>query len=100
MDATLPEISWLEERTSRWDDLVAIGQMSSGRVTPEVAMKTVAFSSPVRVLAETVASLPLFLFERTKDGGKQKAQEHPLYTLLDKLYTYLPPLRSDQQKRD
>ncbi len=36
----------------------------------------------VRVIAETIASLPLFLYKRTKDGGKEKADEHPLYNLL------------------
>ena len=37
----------------------------------------------VRVIAETIASLPLFFYKRLKEnGGKEKADEHPLYNLL------------------
>jgi HK97 family phage portal protein len=37
----------------------------------------------VRLLAESVASLPLHLFRVTdEDGGKEKARDHPLYPLL------------------
>lgn len=35
----------------------------------------------VRVLAETLASLPLILYKRT-DGGKERADAHPLYPIL------------------
>jgi len=82
MDATAPEISWLEERTSRWDDLVAIGQLRTDRVTPELAMKTVAFSSPVRVLAETASCLPLHLYRKDENGEGVRAKDHPLYKVL------------------
>lgn len=35
----------------------------------------------VRVLAETLASLPIILYKRI-DGGKERAEEHPLYPIL------------------
>lgn len=48
-------------------------------VTPENAMRSVAVYSCVRILAESIAMLPLQLFERLADGSKQQAKSHPLY---------------------
>lgn len=82
MDATYPEIRWLESRTSRWDDLLsASSQSGSMRITPDTAMKTSAVLACVRVLGETIAGLPLFLYRRLEDE-KIKAKELPLYTVL------------------
>lgn len=50
-------------------------------VSEESAMKTSAVYACVRVLAETVASLPLPLYKRLAKG-KEKAIYHPLYSLL------------------
>ena len=36
----------------------------------------------VRVLAETISSLPLYLYERTSDEGKEPARDHYLWELL------------------
>jgi HK97 family phage portal protein len=36
----------------------------------------------VRVLSEDVASLPLLLYRRQADGGKERATDHPLYEVL------------------
>src|SRR4051794_2971350 len=36
----------------------------------------------VRVISETLASLPLILYKRLPEGGKDKAEEHPLSNLL------------------
>jgi HK97 family phage portal protein len=51
-------------------------------VTPESAMRASAVFSCVRVLAEGVASLPLKMYRRTADGGKEPAIAHPLYSLV------------------
>ncbi|GIW49002.1 MAG: hypothetical protein KatS3mg079_478 [Caloramator sp.] len=50
-------------------------------VSEEAAMRTTAVYACVRVLAESVASLPLSLYKRL-DRGKEKATYHPLYFLL------------------
>ena len=50
-------------------------------VTPTSAIQVSAVYACVRVIAETVASLPLHVFEAT-DSGSRKASEHPLYRLL------------------
>ena len=45
-------------------------------------MQMTAVYSCVRILAEAVAGLPLHMYRYTKDGGKEKAIDHPLYLLL------------------
>lgn len=50
-------------------------------VNEETAMRTSAVYACVRVIAETVASLPLPLYKRLP-RGKEKATYHPLYTIL------------------
>ncbi len=58
------------------------GTTSSGKTVNErTAMQTTAVYACVRILAETVASLPLHTFKHTA-SGKEKAIEHPLFHLL------------------
>lgn len=58
------------------------GSTSSGKTVNErTAMQTTAVYACVRILAETIASLPLHTYKYTKDG-KEKATEHQLYYLL------------------
>ena len=58
------------------------GRSSAGKNVNEfTAMQTTAVYACVRILAESIASLPLHLYEY--DGqGQKKAPEHPLYFLL------------------
>lgn len=59
------------------------GTSKSGQaVTPESALQCAAVYACVRVLAESVAQLPLILYKRTKEGGKERATDHPLYAKL------------------
>jgi len=51
-------------------------------VTPQSAMGYSAVVSAVRVLSESVAQLPLILYERVGDDGRRRAPEHPIYGLL------------------
>ena len=51
-------------------------------VDEETAMKYSAYSSGIRLIAETIASLPLNIYENLDDRGKRKATKHPLYRLL------------------
>lgn len=50
-------------------------------VTARSAIQVSAVYACVRVIAETVASLPLHVYENT-DSGNTKALDHPLYQLL------------------
>ena len=58
------------------------GSTAGKTVTERSAMQMTAVYSCVRILAEAVAGLPLHLYKYTKDGGKEKAIDHPLYLLL------------------
>lgn len=51
-------------------------------VTPDSAMRASAVYSCVRVLSETVASTPLILYRRLPDGGRERATDHRLYSVV------------------
>lgn len=55
---------------------------SGASVTAENAMTFTAVLACVRVLSESVASLPLIVYRRDPDGGKSRATDHPLYPVL------------------
>jgi len=57
------------------------GTASGKTVNERTAMQTTAVYACVRILAETVASLPLNVY-RSTDNGKEKAIDHQLYYLL------------------
>jgi len=58
------------------------GSTTSGKTVNErTAMQTTAVYACVRILAETIASLPLHTY-KYMDRGKDKALDHPLYYLL------------------
>ena len=57
------------------------GSIAGKTVTERTAMQMTAVYACVRILAESIAGLPLHLY-RYRDQGKEKALDHPLYTLL------------------
>ncbi|HEY9059334.1 MAG TPA: phage portal protein [Pseudobacteroides sp.] len=58
------------------------GRSSSGKqVNEQTAMQAATVYACVKILAETIASLPLHTYRRTA-GGKEKAYDHYLYELL------------------
>ena len=57
------------------------GTAAGINVTPETALATSAVFACVRVIAETIASLPCNIYRRSGDG-KTAAPDHPLYPLL------------------
>lgn len=58
------------------------GTTSGKAVNERTAMQTSAVYSCVRILAESVAGLPLHVYERTANGSKSTKPSHPLYRLL------------------
>lgn len=79
----------MEKRSLPLDDIEAwraIGwrpATSSGvNVTHSNALQMTAVYACIRVLAETVASLPLITYKRRPDGGKDRASSFYLYSLL------------------
>lgn len=51
-------------------------------VTVESALALTAVQACVTLLSESIAQLPLELFRRTKDSGREAAKDHPLYRIL------------------
>ncbi|MGE3875948.1 MAG: phage portal protein [Parvibaculaceae bacterium] len=67
-----------------WEALVDYGRETAAGilVSPDMALRCTAVYAGVRVRCETLGSLPLHLYERLPDGGKKRADAHPLYRLL------------------
>lgn len=57
------------------------GSLSGKSVSPRSAVQVSVLYACVRVISETIASLPLHLYTRV-DRGSEKAYEHPMYRLL------------------
>ena len=72
---TLADLWKRGEDIRDWRDHIYQGSGSSVFQVPAVF-------ACVRVLAESVASLPLILYKRLPDGGKERATKHPLYNIL------------------
>lgn len=86
-----PEEGRTEEKLPEVTDSVrdsgqtfSFGTASSGeRVDEQSAMQISTVYACVRLLAETVAALPLHLYRYTDGGkGKESASDHPLYRIL------------------
>lgn len=59
------------------------GQSVAGKVVNEkTAMQTTAVYAAVRILAESIASLPLHVYRKSADGNHVKAEDSPLFYLL------------------
>lgn len=83
---------WMERRSTlaqpqQWF-LDALGGSKSNagvRVNEDTALRSTAVFACVKILAETVASLPLPVYRRLEGGGKERATRHYLYRLLHDL---------------
>ena len=63
-------------------DVDFIGNSQSGVQVDELrSMQTSAVYACVKILAETIASLPLHLYKKGKDGKNESAEQHPLFFL-------------------
>lgn len=63
---------------------IDMGHLSNSGVDvdEETALKISAVYACVKVISETVASLPLNILKELTNGDSEKAKQHPLYTLL------------------
>ena len=73
---------------SPWGDFffepVSVRSVSGMRVSADSAMRLAAVYACVRILSETMASLPLVVYRARADGGKDRLTDHWLYRLLGK----------------
>jgi len=66
-----------------WLDLLSTKNSTAGvRVTSTSAMQVSAVWACITVRSEDIAKLPVHLYRRRKDGGKERAVKHPAYRLL------------------
>jgi len=72
-----------------WDDFFYQKDPRFGSAThagiiasPEQAMRLSTFYSGVRLFADLIGYLPLHIYRRRSDGGKDRATDHPEYQLL------------------
>lgn len=71
------------EREGTWWSVFAPKPTNAGvNITERNAMKLTTVYACVRIIAETIASLPLHVYKRGESGGKDKALEHPAYNVL------------------
>lgn len=66
---------WIEQ----WAGATSLAGVN---VSEESALKFSAVWACVRILSESVAGLPLIVYRRLGDGGKERAPEHSLYSPL------------------
>ncbi|MDO8630480.1 MAG: phage portal protein, partial [Phycisphaerales bacterium] len=71
---------------SPWDDRwygdVQQPTWSGAIVTPDSSQNVPIFRACVGLVAETLAALPLHIYNETPDGSREKATEHALYPIL------------------
>lgn len=65
-----------------WFEPVSTRTSSGMRVTPDASLRLSAVYACVRILSETMASLPIVLYRKRGDGGKDRVTDHWLHTLL------------------
>ena len=58
------------------------GSTSGKKVTERSAMQMTAVYACVRILSESIASLPVHLYQNQDEGSKTRAVKHPLYRIL------------------
>ena len=58
------------------------GTYAGVSITPEQALRVSAVFACVKVLSETLAQLPLMLYRRLPEGGRERAVDHRLFDLL------------------
>src|SRR5205085_12591882 len=64
-------------------ELFGSAPASSGIVvTPRTATTCAPVRRAVQLISESIGQLPVHVYERGADGTKDRAQEHPAYTLL------------------
>lgn len=60
----------------------AVDRTSGQEVTVDTALQLSVIFAGVRLVAQTVATLPLILYRKKNGGGREVATDHPLYALL------------------
>lgn len=66
-----------------WSSLLSFAKSASGiTVTTDTAMRQATVYACIRVLSETMAQLPLQVYQRMPGGSRRRANDHPLEAVL------------------
>ena len=65
-----------------WDWATGGRTKAGARVNEDGALHISAFYCGVRVLTDAMAQTPLMVYRRLSNGGRERAPDHPLYTVL------------------
>ena len=67
-----------------WQALVDDGARTASGIllSPKTAMNCAPVLAALRIRCETLAQLPVNIFKRQRDGGREKATDHPLHRIL------------------
>lgn len=84
VDEEVSDLIELRGNLSRiFEEIVNTRKTASGvTISPETALECTAVLACVRVLSESLASLPFSLYRRLPGGGKEIADEHHLHEVL------------------
>ena len=93
----LADYRMVDLRGIDWTEVSSNRTPSGVRVTADNSMACSAYTACIRVISDAVSSLPLHVYERLANGGKAKAQTHPVYRLL---HTQPNPWQTAQEFRD
>lgn len=56
---------------------------SGARVNPDISMQVATVNACVRIIAENIASMPLYIYRWKANGGRFRDRAHPLYNVLN-----------------
>lgn len=65
-----------------WRTYYGTETWSAETVNPDVAMQVSTFWACVRLISQQIGSLPLSLYTKRTDGGRDETTDHPLYKIL------------------
>lgn len=83
LDWLRPKVEARDVDDPRYWTVGGAGVSEAGvRVTADTALTLSTFWACVRFLSETIGSLPLMIYQRRDDGGRERARQHPLYSVL------------------
>jgi len=80
-------VNWLNKEIrltdgAFWREFFGGTSISGKNVTVDSAMQLAAVWACVRLLSETVSTLPIKVYRRNPDGSRSPARDHPLHRLL------------------
>ena len=73
------------QNSAGWLDLFGARSAAGVTVTPAESLSVSTVQACVSLIARSLASVPLVLYRRTADGGREPAEDHPLYPILHDL---------------